>query len=227
MQMSKGKKDFMPRKFFFVGPSGSGKTTLAGYFPDPYFLDFEQGVESIPHPVKFDLILEWNKLFDTFSKLEKIDAKTIVINDLTTMSITLIREVAKAAGRKVPQLQDRGVASEQMRSMLYQMFLPEFYAYNLVFISQVELQKDDLIGSITYQPSMPGKMGYELPPFCDEVYRFYTQTNVAKKTKSYMVQTVGESMYPWPKSRKGLEVVEDVTGEENIKKFLKKVGVLT
>lgn len=229
VQMSEGKQNAKSRKYFFIGPAGSGKTTLAGYFPDPFFVDIEEGVNSIPFPVKNYQIEDWNGMFDVFSRIEDIECQTIVINDLTTMSTILVREVAKAAGKFAPDLEDRGVASEHLRSIIYNLFTDAFRDKYIVLVAQVELHKDERIGSLIWQSALPGKMPNEIPPFCDEVWRFKSETPVGPtglgKTK-YTIQTVSEAMWPGFKSRKGIDPVEDVTGEENIKKLLRKVGVL-
>ena len=217
---SLGQAQAKPRKFFFAGPTGSGKTTLAGYFPKPHLLDSEQGADSIPFPVPTTQITNWKALFDLFSQIQKLDFTSFVWNDLTTTAFILQREVAKAAGRLVPELQDRGVAAEHLRSLILQLFMEEFAGKNIVLIAQTQLIRSELLDNLLYQPVLPGTMGSEIPPFCDEVWRFEAMND------KFYVNTSSDGMWPWIKSRKGLKGRHEVTGPEKIKEFLKKGGIL-
>jgi hypothetical protein len=223
IQTSRGKGSSKPRKFFFVGPSGSGKTTLAGYFPNPYFVDSEEGVDSIPFPVRFSRIKTWDNIFSVFTQIEKVDCETIVINDATTMAIILQREVAKAEGRLAPELQDRGVAAEHLRTILYQLFQEPFAGKNIIIICQASMQKDELSQMVFWDAVLPGQMASEIPPFCDEVWRFEAKTAGTSSEVKYYVHTAPNPQWPRIKSRKGVKTGQEVTGEANIKAFLKEV----
>ena len=180
-----------PKRVLLYGASGSGKTTLAGTFPNPVFIDLDDGMESLsdkdveyytisdrettdpdaveilgPKLVKANGYLKTVEIIEHFlNTLGPSD--TLVIDSLTIFSDYAMRHVLGLAGQKTPRIQDWGAGQGLVEGCVSAF---RGSACNIIVIAHEEFTKDDESGIISWLPLTIGKLRTKLPLYFDEVY---------------------------------------------------------
>ena len=100
MKISEGKK-IRPQKVVIYGPEGIGKTTLAAQFPDPLFLDLEDG-SSTMDVRRVEDIGTWDTLLGVINEIYKDPGicKTLVIDTADKAENMAIKAVCEERGLK-------------------------------------------------------------------------------------------------------------------------------
>lgn len=139
----------LPWKMLLYGDSGSGKTFMSGTFPDPIFLDLENGMRSVAgfkkpiyrYPADTSMqITDFagvKKFYSIVSKLQPQEApfKTIVIDSLNELQVLILRYITGSiSGNRQhedqPTYSDYGKLARDMQQVVRQFFqLP----YHVIF----------------------------------------------------------------------------------------------
>lgn len=74
----------LPPRLLIYGPPGKGKTSLASQFPDPIFIDVEQGIPTDIAAPSFGEIAGYDAVMDNLGRLasEEHDFRTVIIDTL-------------------------------------------------------------------------------------------------------------------------------------------------
>jgi len=151
-------------KILVYGDSGSGKTYFAGTFPDPLFLDLEDGMRSLlqlnrnikrypKNPTQTIQTLDEVKTFYSLVKRikpEEAPFKTIVIDSLNELQILVLENSVKTnPGQRIyddqPTMQDYGKLARDMQTLV-RLFIK--LPYNIVFVAgakEREFPEDKLL----------------------------------------------------------------------------------
>lgn len=190
------------RRVLLYGPSGTGKTTLASTFPNPIFVDLDDGMLSLEgqdityytitenpsqDPDLIDLIGErLAKGKDGFSKsaecIEKLcntlgSNDTLVIDSITFLNDYALNSVLKSENQKKPRIQDWGAAQKLVEGIVSEI---NFAACNIVVIAHEQFIKDEESGFVSWLPMTIGKLATKLPIYFDEVYHCYVERGKGK-----------------------------------------------
>lgn len=102
-----------PPRIMFYGPPGIGKTTIASEFPNPVFLQIEDGAPSGVEIASFGKISTYSDVVDALTALytEDHDFKTIVIDSVTELQKLIYAETCDRGdekGNKKANIEDFG-----------------------------------------------------------------------------------------------------------------------
>lgn len=185
-------------KILLYGDSGSGKTYMAGTFPDPIFLDLENGMRSVAEFKKPILRYPKNpeeqitdfagvkKFYSIVSKIKPDQApfKTIVIDSLNELQVLILRYITgNIQGNRQhedqPTYSDYGKLARDMQSIVRQFFqLP----YHVIFTG-IAIDKEYEEEKI--KPQFVGKKsGPDLRRIIEQIGYCHT----ARKSKSEPVE---------------------------------------
>lgn len=192
-----------PKRVLIYGASGSGKTTLAGTFPNPVFIDLDDGVESLSHlDIEYYMIDQRDTTDpDAISILGEKSAKndngylktiallehflntlgpkdTLVLDSLTIFSDYAMAHVLSLASQKTPRIQDWGAGQALVEACVSAFRGSKCH---IVVIAHEEFTKDEESGIISWLPLTIGKLRTKLPLYFDEVYHSYTERGKGKE----------------------------------------------
>jgi len=91
-----------PPRVLIYGPPGIGKTTLASEFPNPVFLQIEDGTPGDLELISFGKIDDFCQLMEAFRALysEPHDFKTVVVDSVSELQRLIFAEVCKRGDEK-------------------------------------------------------------------------------------------------------------------------------
>lgn len=198
-------------KILMYGPSGCGKTTLAASFPEPHFVDLDNGMLSVAgkdinyitinsrETVDPDFLALFPKKGDhtPFLKAQMYiehlantlgEGQTLVIDSFSFLNDYVLEHVLKLAGQKLPRIQDWGAAQKMLEKTLEALNNVEC---NLIVIAHEQFVKDEESGFISWLPLTIGKLATKLPIYFDEVWRCYSEPGrgTNKDTQIYGIET--------------------------------------
>jgi len=163
-------------KTLVIGDSGSGKTTLLGTFPKPYVCDFDgKGTDLL---AGVDGWLEgyvggWERFKADLKIWQKTglpeDCLTVGIDSLTFAADEALKAAMAKAGNSGNATQaDWGRAIKDVKDVLGALTtLP----CNVIVNVHVQVEKDELLGGIIWQPSIFGRqLPSQLPGYFDDVW---------------------------------------------------------
>lgn len=146
-------------RFLIYGDSGSGKTVFASSWPNPIFLDLDDGMASVTRQVNRVSIRNWEQLQKAYVYLmnAKHGFKTVVVDSLNetqfqAMAATISQypNVRRSYG-SVPGVSDYGKALDDFDKFVrYMRALP----MNVVFIAQLAKRESE---EEMFQPQFTGK----------------------------------------------------------------------
>lgn len=206
-----------PSSVVIYGPAGSGKTTLAATFPNPLFIDTNQGMLSLTKKVKrinftdlakpstvnpkpaFDLTLQ----VLTEARDQKgpfaaggpyADIKTIVIDDLTTLAnAKMMKEIMVSNGRdpntKKPEFDDFGMLLRRMQALVPGLVrdLVEIRGMWVVMTALPHEDVDEQTKEVRIRPEVMGSYRVALGGDVDEEY--YLEALTLNGTKKVKLYT--------------------------------------
>lgn len=221
--------DYSPSNDFgllLVGPPLSGKTTVAMQFPDPYIIStdhkIKNAVSRLPNGKLwwFDYVdvddtgavlspdKHWTRATDLLKKaMSDPRIRTIIwdnLSDLSTMLQTHIISASNSskqlsvAGEKVMEM-----SQWQPFKLLMQRSIALARSSGKIFIvcCHEAIDKDEVTGTLTYRPLVPGQLRDQLGGFFTDVWRTEVETTPGKPPK-YFVRTS-----PTPRMALGNSVV--------------------
>lgn len=145
MNITQGKKP-RAQKVVIYGAEGIGKTTLAAQFPDPLFLDLEEG-SSMMDVKRVDDITKWNQLGAALAEIIKDSSvcRTVVID--TADKAEQLATEAICAERNIKGIEDIGYGkgwqylAEKMASLVSTLSLLIRKGVNVVVIAHAQMRK--------------------------------------------------------------------------------------
>jgi hypothetical protein len=188
-------------KILVYGDSGSGKTYFAGTFPDPLFLDLEDGMRSLlqlkrnikrypKNPAQNITSLDEVKAFYQLVRNIKPDAapfKTIVIDSLNELQILVLENSIKTTNTQriyddQPTQGDYGKLARDMQTLV-RLFIK--LPYNIVFIAgakEREFAEDKIL------PMFLGKKtGPDVRRIIEQVGYCYTRQANKEKPAEHVI----------------------------------------
>ena len=196
-------------KILVYGDSGSGKTYFAGTFPEPIFLDLEDGMRSLLQLNKdikryprnpADVITEIaqvRKFYDTVRAIKPSEApfKTIVIDSLNELQILIMEQSIKTntANRIYDDQPTQGDYGKLARDMqvLVRMFVK--LPYNIIFIAgakEREFQEDKILPLF-----MGKKTGPDVRRIIEQIGYCYTKQQDKTKPVEHMIAFADTPLY--------------------------------
>lgn len=166
-------------KAVVYGKSGSGKTYFGATAPCPIFASAENGLlstKALGKKIDYVAIKTVQDLRDLYDYLanNKHGYETVVIDSITEINDIIKNEIEARSGKPM-QLQDWGVLSKQIKSIL-RMFRD--LDMHVLFIAQELVDKDDVGTVLTITPSLNGKSATEIAYYCDIVgYSYVDKDN--------------------------------------------------
>lgn len=183
------------KKILLLGESGSGKTSMLRTFPTPIFvMDFDRkGLEIL---AGLDGSLEvYDKWDDVQTDLKKLKEGTIQCETLAIDSMSFAADIvlswAKAKngnmGSRLNQ-EDWGRAIKEIKDTMAALrALP----MHVVVTMHTQVDKDELLGGIVYQPSIYGRdLPGRIPSFVNDVWlaKNVTEVKGGNPETKYVVQ---------------------------------------
>lgn len=185
-----------------VGPPLSGKTNVAMSFPDPYFISTDHklnnAVTRFPGKKFFydfgDVDTEtgvaipadkrWNRMVELIKTASKDpDIKTIVIDNMTDVAAYLIDHIIAAGGSKLVVGGEKVMQIEHWQPFMILMtrLIVALKSTNkfIVVCAHELVEKDEISGTLTYRPSVPGRLRDTLGAYFTDVWRTETETTTS------------------------------------------------
>lgn len=197
--------EWIQRTVLIYGQSGTGKTKLAGEFLDPLFLSCDPGklggaLTIIDKKVKHIKITSYSQLMDLIPTLtaeaDKGSFKTIVLDSISYLSSTILRDILKQSGREIPRFEEWNLNATRMRTLINSITSINSH---IVFTAVEQKDKDEITGKISGEPKLPGQLATELPQACDITVRLYTTTSrnasTGKLQVNYKFRSVPDEMW--------------------------------
>lgn len=168
------------KRILLLGPSGTGKTSFLATMPAPYVADFDNGLTSImgrdveadqfhdPDPDNPTAYLEFKKVLKRWR--DKPERETFCVDSLTTFSNAIFKWAMKENGRlnQQPSQGDWGKAINEVTKALGAI---STLKCNVVMTAHLQVERDELLGSIKYGPLIYGRgLPGSIPIYFDEVY---------------------------------------------------------
>jgi hypothetical protein len=231
-------------KVLLVGDAGSKKTLLASTFPDPHFVDLDDGMlvcrgrdvkyitigeRETTDPDFFAICKELNKVPEKMAKMSSFakaqlvieywantlkENQTLVLDSLTFYSEAALRHVQKLENPK--DMRQTYGGAQKLIAMTFEQF--KNIPANVVVIAHRTLVEEQE-GVISYVPKTAGKsFALQLPSFFDEVWRATTMTKKVGgvQTQTYTIETF-KTNREQGKTRLNLpQVIEDPTYDKII-----------
>jgi len=202
-----------PKKVMVVGKSGTGKTRFAGTFPKPFIASFDglAGLETIVgHPYAKAEAYEGADGWKAFRKeLEnwcrngpQYDCETFVIDSLSMMADCAMDGVRAKLGKLDGSLSqgEWGMLISEIRDVIADAVVR--LKCHVLVTAHLQLEKDDLLGSLIWQPLVYGaKLPGQLPAYFSEVYQSKAIVDLKTGNVSYVVQVIPDNKLDFLKSR--------------------------
>lgn len=202
MKISKGKQ-LAAIKGVIYGPEGIGKSTLASQFPEPLFLDVENGTRQLDVSRVDEKINSWEKLNDLIDEIKKDTTicRTLVIDTIDAAEMLCIEYLLKKY--KKNGIEDFGYGkgytylAEEMNRFLGKLTdLNEEYKLNIILLAHSMMRKfeePDQTGAYDrYELKLQKKTSPLVKEWCDVLlflnYKTFIITSTDGMTQSKKAQ---------------------------------------
>lgn len=177
------------KQIVVYGLPKSGKTRFASTAPSPFFIDFDKGMlvakgKNIPYitffpneqndPPKTYITAKETIRWLLSSKNDKYDFEYLVLDSTTSLKRIMLRHILSDNNRlyERPTLGDYADLRYTLESFLLEvMNLCMNADKGLIINTHLEMAKDDDLGTITYQPSLIGRLSNEIGVYVDFVFQ--------------------------------------------------------
>lgn len=200
-------------KVLLVGDAGTYKTRLAATFPQPHFVDFDDGMLSVrgqdviyitigrkettdedflalfpTKKAKMRAFVKGQALLEHWANTLTKD-QTLVLDSFTFYTDAALEHVLALNNQPTPRIQDWGAAQKLLEGTLEELNkLP----CNVVVIAHRDMKQDQETGAISYVPQTIGKLAKKMPAYFDEVWR--TNTKLKKEggsdVEEFYIETI-------------------------------------
>lgn len=158
-------------KVLVYGKSGTGKTVLCATAPKPVIISAEHGLLSLrEHDIPVIEVSNFKDLQESYLWLRD-DPQAAQFETVCLDSLTEIAEIVLADAKEKSK-DARGAYGDLIDAMTT--IVKDFRDLankNVYMNCKEKTVRDDLAGTLTYEPSMPGsKLGMSLPYYFDEVF---------------------------------------------------------
>lgn len=206
-----------PLKVLLWGPSGTGKTKLASTFPNPHFIDLDNGMltvagqdvryitlsEKQTEDTDFDEICKSNKKDPVKQGAQSLYAKTVfllnhwgnelteedtlVVDSLTMLNRAAISYTLKLSGVSAMRQNDWGAAQALIENIFEEIKTTKCH---VVFIAHDSFVKDEESGFVSWLPATIGKLATRVACYFDEVWLTGTERSKDRKgEQDYYIET--------------------------------------
>lgn len=200
------------KKVLLIGDSGTGKTHILGTFPKPIFIaDFDGGLETLVGEEgivyeRYEGVQGWKEFRKELDKWclqgPQYGCTTFAVDSLTLMADAVFEFVLNKAGRAQAQIADWGEAITTVRKVLSDLAVR--MQCHTAMTAHVQVEKDETLGSLVWQPLIYGKeLPGKVPAYFSEVYytNVTTKTEGGKQVVQYRMQVVPDGRFKFVKSR--------------------------
>lgn len=210
-----------PLRILPYGPAGSGKTTFAATSGlKTYFFDFDNGMKTLRgKDVEYDTFMDEDlmnpsayarfevKLIALLQNPASFPAEVIVIDSMTTLQETLLRQIQKSNNSlgKQTSLQEYGIFADKFVDLMSRILAVKKH---LIFTAHEQLLVDEQTQEILRVPAVVGKkLAPRVPLWFDEVYHLEPDVVQEKMTVKFRTRASSRMI---AKSRIGvLKAVEE------------------
>lgn len=217
------------RFIHIYGVSGSRKTRLAAQWPNPFFFDFDDGLESAKEfkwdakcyaaPTEEDRAKSFAEFKKDWRKVFAMPYGTYVFDSLTTMGDAAL-SYAQYIGGRLGQHRTQaewGIAIEELTDLFYDV---KGMGKNVITISVEELFKDEWVGKVRERPMIIGRsLPQNMPLWYDEFWRMEVITMPGDKEPDIVMHTSPGPTFV-AKSRSNMPSIKNPTYEK-IKGYFK------
>lgn len=199
MNITQGKQP-RAQKVVIYGPEGIGKTTLASQFPDPLFLDLEDGSATMDVK-RVEGIATWKQLGDTLTEIfyDTSICKTVVIDTADKAEMLATEAVCEEKGFK--SIEDAGYGkgytylAEKMASLISTLSLLVRRGINVVVIAHAAMRKfeqpDEMGAYDRWELKLQKKVAPLLKEWADMVLFLNYKTKLIRSDKTNSVKARG------------------------------------
>jgi len=211
----KTQNDYKPVNDFgllLIGPPLSGKTTVAMQFPNPYIISTDRkignatsrllkdkkwwfdyvDVDDANQPVALDK--QWTRATDLLKAApSKPEIQTIIWDNLSDLSNMLYAHIIANGGTKLTVGGER--VFEQQHWQPFKLLMSRAISFArssgklFVVCCHEDIEKDEVTGTLTYRPLIPGQLKNQLGGFFTDVWRTEVSASPSQAAK-YYVRTV-------------------------------------
>lgn len=192
MQITKGKQS-RPRRVLIYGENGIGKSTFAAKFPNPLFLNFEDGVGDIDAD-KTPLLTSYGDAVSAVSWLTHNDREhqTIIVDTVDWLEKHIMREVAQKKGKETIEEIGYGkgweTVAQQWRFLLSGFTVLWNQGRHIIFVAHATIRKyknpeGDAYDFLT--PALNEAGSGLILEWCDEVLYAKSRVNTIQKDEGF------------------------------------------
>lgn len=190
MKINKGKK-LRARRVLIYGENGVGKSSIAARFPNPLFLNIEDGIGDLDVD-STDVIKSVTEFTGCLIEAANLDYETIVVDTIDWLEKLIFEEVAQQAGKKTIEDIGFGKGYQAVEKKWKDLFDGFTYLWNqgrhIVFTCHEHLEKFSNPEGDSYNfwtPALHAKGSGCVAEWCDEVLFVRYKTNTIQKDEGF------------------------------------------
>lgn len=190
LKINKGKKE-RTRRILVYGENGVGKSSIAAQFPNPIFLNLEDGVGDLDVD-STDVITNLSDFYRWVSDIGSTDYQTVVVDTIDWLEKLLFDEVAKEAGKKTIDDIGFGKGYQAVERKWKELFRGFTWLWqqnrHIVFTCHERIEKFTNPEGDSYNywaPALHEKGSGCVTEWCDEVLFVRFKTNTIQKDEGF------------------------------------------